>query len=162
MNRVYELNLPLNSAQFTLYGPGGNGMVYNFTNGDVTHKVSAYYMTDDPYKQQLLESSEIFAQGKVKFDKQTARMVAAEEEQKRAEAAQAEAQTEDTAEEEPAPTETSVTPNNDVEIVAEVKSVTQAIQYVQEHYGIVARTATQAKKAAAEHNVMFPNLRVGK
>lgn len=156
MNRVYLLNMPLNGAEFTLYGKGGNGVVYKFKGGNVTTKTPAYFMTSDAYYQQLLESSEIFAQGKVKFDPMTAKAVA-EENRRKAEEALLKAQE---AENEPEGDASGTVA--DMKIEEDVTSVTEAINYVAEKWGEVAKNAKQAKAIANSFGVDFPNLKVGK
>lgn len=148
MNRVYLLDMPLNGAEFTLYGKGGNGVVYTFKGGNVTIKQPAYFMTSDKYYQQLLEESDIFAQGKVKFDPMTAKAVAEEMKRK--------------AEEVVVNDGDSDSHGNNVEVVEGITSVTEAINYCAEKFGEVAKTAKQAKTIANAHGVDFPNLKIKK
>lgn len=155
MNRVYLYNLPANNIQFSLYGKGGNEVVYKFTNGNITLNQPAYFMTSDPYFQMVLEDSQLFKDGSISFDKETAKNVATEkavqkakENARKAEEALATIEKDDTNEAE------------ELTTVADVKSVTQAINYVQEHFGEVARTAAQARSIAEKNGVSFPNLKV--
>lgn len=165
MNKVYLYNLPANNIQFSLYGKGGNEVIYQFRNGNITLNQAAYFMTGDPYFQMVLEDSQLFKDGTVSFDKETAKLVAEEKEIKRArEVAQkaAELAAKETAAEESAPDvdEDYSAAEDDVVIVSDVKSVAQAVNYVQENFGEVARTAAQARSIAAKHGVSFPNLKV--
>ncbi len=155
MNRVYLYNLPANNIQFSLYGKGGNEVIYKFTNGNITLNQPAYFMTSDPYFQMVLEDSQLFKDGSISFDKETAKSVAAEkaiqkakENARKAEEALAAIEKDDTSEAE------------ELTIIADIKSVTQAINYVQEHFGEVARTAAQARSIAEKNGVSFPNLKV--
>lgn len=144
MNKTYLYNLPANNIQFSLYGKGGNEVVYTFKNGSITLNQPAYFMTSDPYFQLVLEGSNLFKEGTVSYDKETAKLVAA---------AQA---NNDEVESNSASSfvdESNLTP------VGEVKSVTQAINYVLEQYEEVARTGAQACSIAAKHGVYFPNLK---
>lgn len=149
MNKVYLLNQPLNASTFTVYTLGGNGVCYRFTGGNVNTKTPATFMTDNEYFQSVLEESEQFKCGLVKFDKNTAQAVAkakADELAKMQEEAEA--------------LEAQVEEGN--ESVESVTSVTEAINYVAEKWGEVAKTAKQAKEIALAHGVEFPNLKTGK
>lgn len=151
MNKVYLYNLPANNIQFSLYGKGGNEVIYHFRNGNITLNQAAYFMTSDPYFQMVLEDSQLFKDGTITYDKDTARLVATETAAKKVE----EAAKAVSAEEEDYATEDGL-----ATIVPEVKSVAQAVNYVQENFGEVARTAAQARSIAAQHGVSFPNLKV--
>lgn len=146
MNKVYILNQPLNASTFTIYTPGGNGVCYQFRGGNVNTNTPATFMTENEYYQSVLENSEQFKANIVKYDRTTAQAIAkakAEEAQKAAE--EAEAMTD---------VKASGTVNAE-----NITSVTEAINYVAETWGEVAKTAKQAKAIAQAHGVEFPNLK---
>lgn len=148
MTKVYLLNQPLNASTFTIYTPGGNGVCYQFRGGNVTTKTPAWFMTDNEYYQHVLENSEQFKCGVVKYDKTTAIAVA----KAKAEEAEAMAKAND-----------DDNHNDDqVNCVESVTTVTEAINYVAEKWGEVAKTAKQAKDIANGYGVDFPNLKIGK
>lgn len=149
MNKVYLLNMPLNGAEFTLYGKGGNGVVYKFKGGNVTIKQPAYFMTSDKYYQDLLESSEIFAQGKVKFDPQTAKAIAEEKKRKVAE----KAEKADLGGTPPSMGQTDSRAQH-------ISTVQEAINYCAEVWGEVVKNSKQAKECALAHGSDFPSLKV--
>lgn len=49
-----------------------------------------------------------------------------------------------------------------LQVVPEVKSVTQATAYIYENFGVTVKSAVQAKNVAKKHGVVFPNLKIGK
>lgn len=162
MNRVYLYNLPANNIQFSLYGKGGNEVIYHFRNGNITLNQAAYFMTNDPYFQMVLEDSQLFKDGTISYDKETAKLVAADNEAKRAAqkaaeiAAKAAAVEDDFSDAD----DGSAAAEEGITMVSDVKSVAQAVNYVQENFGEVARTAAQARSIAAKYGISFPNLKV--
>ncbi len=161
MNKVYLYNLPANNIQFSLYGKGGNEVIYKFGNGSITHNQAAYYMTSDPYFQMVLEDSELFRNGTISYDKTTAKLVAEENAAKREMLRKADAESSANESNDSVDVDDEyATQDTDVTVVADVKSVAQAVNYVQANFGEVARTAAQARSIAAKHGVSFPNLKV--
>lgn len=137
MLKVYLLNQRRNNSSFTLTGKGGNTVLYNFAGGNVISNTPARFTTSNEYYQDLLESSEMFKRGVVKLDPLCAREAAkiSADEQRRL--------------------------RNMIQ-EPEVKTVTEAINYVAEHFNVAAKTASQAKTIAEQNGVAFPNLKVGK
>lgn len=151
MTKTYILNRKMNASTFTVYTEGGNGVCYQFKGGNVNTNTLPFFVTDNEYYQHVLENSDMFKSGTVSYDANTARKIAeakrlgTETKQGQAEAKPADAVVE----------QGQIT-------VSGVRSVTQAVNYVSEKFGVVVRTAEQAKNEAAKHGVVFPNLKTGK
>lgn len=146
MTKTYILNRKMNASTFTVYTEGGNGVCYQFKGGNVNTNTLPFFVTDNEYYQYVLEHSDMFKTGTVSYDANTAKKVA-QNAAKEVEAANANNSAK--AEQEPI-------------VVSSIKSVTQAVNYVSENFGVVVRTAEQAKNEAAKHGVVFPNLKTGK
>lgn len=147
MTKTYILNRKMNASTFTVYTEGGNGVCYQFKGGNVNTNTLPFFVTDNEYYQYVLEHSDLFRSGTVSYDANTAKRMAQnaakEVEVANAVAAKIESEAEQT-------------------VVSSIKSVTQAVNYVSENFGVVVRTAEQAKNEAAKHGVVFPNLKTGK
>lgn len=157
MLRTYLLNQRLNTSSFTIETPGGNRVCYQFKGGDIVNRILPHFMTEDPYYQSVIENSDLFKQGIIIYDKQTAKEVAMENARKAQEAlakAQAEAEAEAVVEDEAEEAEVS-----DLAIEPNIKTVSQAINYCAEKWGVVVKTAKQAKAEALKNGVDFVNLK---
>ena len=146
MTKTYILNRKMNASTFTVYTEGGNGVCYQFKGGNVNTNTLPFFVTDNEYYQYVLEHSELFKTGTVSYDANTAKKVA-QNAAKEVEAANA---------------NNSAKTEQEQIVVSTIKSVTQAVNYVSENFGVVVRTAEQAKNEAAKHGVVFPNLKTGK
>lgn len=146
MTKTYILNRKMNASTFTVYTEGGNGVCYQFKGGNVNTNTLPFFVTDNEYYQYVLEHSEMFKTGTVSYDANTAKKVA-QNAAKEVEAANA---------------NNSAKTEQEQIVVSTIKSVTQAVNYVSENFGVVVRTAEQAKNEAAKHGVVFPNLKTGK
>ena len=146
MTKTYILNRKMNASTFTVYTEGGNGVCYQFKGGNVNTNTLPFFVTDNEYYQYVLEHSEMFKTGTVSYDANTAKKVA-QNAAKEVEAANA---------------NNSAKTETEQIVVSTIKSVTQAVNYVSENFGVVVRTAEQAKNEAAKHGVVFPNLKTGK
>jgi len=146
MTKTYILNRKMNASTFTVYTEGGNGVCYQFKGGNVNTNTLPFFVTDNEYYQYVLEHSEMFKTGTVSYDANTAKKVA-QNAAKEVEAANA---------------NNSAKTEQEQIVVSSIKSVTQAVNYVSENFGVVVRTAEQAKNEAAKHGVVFPNLKTGK
>ena len=144
MLKVYQLNQKRNNSAFILYGKGGNAVQYMFKGGNVVTSTPATFITSNEYYQNLLEESELFKKGVVKLDPKCAM----EEAQLKAMEAKAKAEWE--------------AKLAAMEQVEDVKTVAQAIAFVAERFGEVAKTAKQAKEIAEKNGVNLVNLKVGK
>lgn len=128
--KIYRLNQKRNSATFPLTANNGKMQVtYTFKDGNVLLNVPARCTLRDEFYQMLLESCNLFKNGTIKLE----RIV--EDDSKKAEAK--------------APKK---------ELVDDVTSPEQAIEYVFSHYGVVVKNGKQAVKIAAQKGVEFPNL----
>lgn len=146
MTKTYILNRKMNASTFTVYTEGGNGVCYQFKGGNVNTNTLPFFVTDNKYYQYVLEHSDMFKTGTVSYDANTAKKVA-QNAAKEVEAANA---------------NNSAKTEQEQIVVSSIKSVTQAVNYVSENFGVVVRTAEQAKNEAAKHGVVFPNLKTGK
>lgn len=146
MTKTYILNRKMNASTFTVYTEGGNGVCYQFKGGNVNTNTLPFFVTDNEYYQYVLEHSDMFKTGTVSYDANTAKKVA-QNAAKEVEAANA---------------NNSAKTEQEQIVVSSIKSVTQAVNYVSENFGVVVRTAEQAKNEAAKHGVVFPNLKTGK
>lgn len=146
MTKTYILNRKMNASTFTVYTEGGNGVCYQFKGGNVNTNTLPFFVTDNEYYQYVLEHSDMFKTGTVSYDANTAKKVA-QNAAKEVEAANA---------------NNSAKTEQEQIVVSTIKSVTQAVNYVSENFGVVVRTAEQAKNEAAKHGVVFPNLKTGK
>lgn len=141
MTKVYLLNQRRNNSSFTLVGKGGNTVFYNFKGGNVINNTLAQFVTDNEYYQHLLEESDMFKKGVVKLDPKCAREMARIKAEQEAEAMRLKA----SMQQEP-----------------DIKTVTEAINYVADHFNEKAATARVALAIAEKNGVTFPNLKVGK
>ena len=157
MTKTYICTLPLNNTTFTLYVEGGCGIEYRFRGGNITQNIPAYFVSTDPFCQKVLEESEIFRQGKVKFSKQTEKDVAEQKRMERMAAANAEEAQQAYIDE-----VNDAVSTEGVVKVGSVTSVGEAINYVADHFNIAVRTAAQAKKVALDNGVDFCNLKISK
>lgn len=146
MTKTYILNRKMNASTFTVYTEGGNGVCYQFKGGNVNTNTLPFFVTDNEYYQYVLEHSDMFRTGTVSYDANTAKKVA-QNAAKEVEVANA---------------NNSAKTEQEQIVVSSIKSVTQAVNYVSENFGVVVRTAEQAKNEAAKHGVVFPNLKTGK
>lgn len=127
--KIYKLMQRKNQVSFTLIGKGGNMVRFNFTQGNAAVGTPAKLVLTEKYYQMLLEDSDLFKRGVVKIDR------VVKEEKK--------------VEEKPAETIK----------VEEVKTAADAIEYVANNFGEVAKTKAEAKRMAEGHGVEFPNLK---
>lgn len=67
MIKTYILTTPARNSSLVLRGKTNNSLRYNFTGGDPLTGKSASIMLRSQYAQDLLESSELFANGYVKL-----------------------------------------------------------------------------------------------
>lgn len=67
MIKTYVLTTPARNSSIVLRGKTNNSLRYNFTGGDPLTGKSASIMLRSQYAQDLLESSELFANGYVKL-----------------------------------------------------------------------------------------------
>lgn len=67
MIKTYILTTPARNSSLVLRGKTNNSLRYNFTGGDPMTGKSASIMLRSQYAQDLLESSELFANGYVKL-----------------------------------------------------------------------------------------------
>lgn len=146
MTKTYILNRKMNASTFTVYTEGGNGVCYQFKGGNVNTNTLPFFVTDNEYYQYVLEHSDMFKTGTVSYDANTAKKVAQNA----------------AMEVESANANNSAKTEQEQIVVSSIKSVTQAVNYVSENFGVVVRTAEQAKNEAAKHGVVFPNLKTGK
>ena len=65
MIKTYRYNVLCNSASHILNGVGGNSMRYEFTHGNIAGNKYPEITLRNKYAQDLLESHELFQQGKV-------------------------------------------------------------------------------------------------
>ena len=151
MRKTYLLNQNLNSCTFTIQDEGGNSARYAFTGGNVITNTRPYLQLENPYFQNLLEKSEMFQTGRVVFDPQTAKMIA-------------EMQAEETKAKETSETVETVEGAEGAGLTAvmDIKTVSEAVNYCAEHFGVAVKTAAQAKALANENGIDFPNLKTGK
>ena len=129
-------------ARIIIKGETGNEVIYEFTNGNPTNSTPAKCLLRGKYEQDLLEKSDYFINGLVKLEKVTE----TEDEKTQREKAEAE----------------RVAAYEALEKEEGIKTVTEAIAYVAEHFGEKTTTARQAKEVAERNGVTFPNLKLGK
>lgn len=136
--KTYRMNLKRTYARIIVKGETGNEVVYEFTNGNPAGSIPAKCTIRGEYEQNLLEGSDLFKRRIVALESvsETASEKEARLEEERRKASMLQ---------EP-----------------EIKTVTEAINYVAEHFDVAAKTASQAKAIAEQNGVCFPNLRVGK
>ena len=67
MIKTYVLTTPARNSSIVLRGKTNNSLRYNFTGGDPLTGKSASIMLRSQYAQELLESSELFANGYVRL-----------------------------------------------------------------------------------------------
>lgn len=129
--KIYKLNQKKNSAVFQLASNGGKMVVtYTFKDGNMfLPNTPARCTLRDEFYQLLLEDSPLFKNGIIKLER------VIDENGKKVEAK--------------APKK---------ELVDDVTSPEQAIEYVFSHYGVVVKNGKQAVKIAAQKGVEFPNL----
>lgn len=148
MIKTYKLNARMNNAHIVLTGKSGNKVIYDFTDGNVVTNTPARIVLYSKYDQDLLEASDAFKTKTITLEK-VELTKEDEEERKKVMEARAKAEAEEVA-------------NDGNEVAVSVTSVTEAINYVAEKWGEVAKTAKQAKEIALAHGVEFPNLKTGK
>lgn len=128
--KIYKLMQRRNQVSFTLIGKTGNPVRFNFTQGNAAVGTPAKLMLTEPYYQQLLEESELFKRGLIKVERVDK------------DGAAPKAQ-----------------PAVKMKQVAEVKTAADAIEYVANEFGEVAKTKAEAKRIAEGHGVEFPGLK---
>lgn len=127
--KIYKLNQKRNSATFPLYANDGKMKVeYEFSNGNVLMKQPARCTLRNAFYQNLLESSTLFKNKIVTLE----RVI------------------DDVVEEEKDETE--------YQNVDSVKTLSDAIDYVANTWGVQVKTIRQAKSIANKKGVDFPNL----
>lgn len=145
MIKVYRYNDNRNSVSHILQGKNGVTVRYNFERGNVITKQKPELVLKNEYAQNLLESSELFKSKTVTLIRSER---TAEDDEKDKLAAQ------DNHAPEPNPVPT---PDNVIS-VPEVKTESDLIAYVNEHYDKSFRTATNALDFATnKQHLCFPN-----
>ena len=139
--KLYRMTLRRTYARIIIKGETGNEVIYEFANGNPANSTPAKCLLHGEYEQNLLEKSDFFLNGLVKLEKVTE----TEDEKTQREKAEAERQAAYDA----------------LEKVEDVKTVTEAIAYVAEHFDEKTTTARQAKEVAEKNGVTFPNLKLG-
>ena len=130
--KIYKLMQRRNEVSFTLIGRNGKNRVrYNFSQGNAAVGNPARLVLTNEYYQQLLEGSELFKRGLIKVERV--------EEDKKVFKKKEE--------------------NKEMKKVDEVKTAADAIEYVANEFGEVAKTKAEAKRIAADKGVEFPNLK---
>ena len=140
MIKTYKFNAKMNSIRIILQGKSGNNVVYQFSNGNILTNTPARVVISGAYEQELLEGSDAFKSGIVRLER-----VEKTEEELIAERKKKEKEEEDA-----------------MEQVAEVTNVNEAISYIADKFGLVAKNAKEAKAIAKQNKIAFPNLKSGK
>lgn len=136
--KTYRMNLKRTYARIIIKGESGNEVVYEFNNGNPAASIPAKCIIKGEYEQELLENSEYMKK----------RIVALERV--------------DETEEEKSAREEELRRKASLEKEPNIKTVTEAINYVAEHFDAKATTARQALSIAEKNGVTFPNLKLGK
>lgn len=132
--KTYRLNQRKNSISFTLTGKTGNVVRYDFTGGNVLTHTPAKAVLANEYYQTLLEGSDIYKKGYVKLESTASDSA-------------------DSGTHQAAPT---------LMAVNDVSTVTQAVDYIADNFGVAVKTARQAREYANSKGIDFPNLKTGK
>ena len=129
--KIYKLMQRRNQVSFTLIGKSGNQVRFNFTQGNAAVGQPARLILTQEYYQQMLEDSDLFKRGLIKVER-------VEEDKKSAK---------------------KIEEKKEMKKVDEVKTAADAIEYVANEFGEVAKTKAEAKRIAADKGVEFPNLK---
>lgn len=149
--KLYKMTLRRTYARIIIKGETGNEVIYEFTNGNPINSTPARCLVRGEYEQNLMEKSQYFKNGIIKLE----RVTNTEEDED-------DDDTSGEAEETVANSELGTGAGSGLEEVSDVKTVTEAIAYVADHFEEKATTAKQAKDIAEKFGVSFPNLKVGK
>lgn len=127
--KIYKLNQKRNSATFPLYANDGKMKVeYEFSNGNVLMKQPARCTLRNEFYQNLLEASNLFKTKVITLERVIEDVV---EEAKEA---------------------------VEFQNVDSVKTLSDAIDYIANTWGVQVKTIRQAKSVANKKGVDFPNL----
>lgn len=147
MRKIYRLSKMQNNFSFILTGKGGNQVRYNFV-GNVIANVPARLTLTGKYYQDLLESSEPFLRGQVVLERSIADasdMEVVSEEKKSSKKS--------------TPTELTDPQGNKLEPIADVHTLTEAINYLASVYGETVKSRQAVVMVAADHGISFPNMK---
>ena len=130
MIKTYKLTTPLRNLSIVLRGKTGNSLRYNFSGGDPLTGKAATIMLRSQYSQDLLESSEAYANGYIvlaKIDKGGEDVSA---------------------------------PKDEKTVIEEVSSPEQLLEFVAENLDKVYKNAKAALDYAKRQGFEFPNLTI--
>jgi len=164
MTKTYRFNRKQTYARIIVKTAQGGQIVYEFTNGNPMANVLPKCVVKGEWEQEQLEKS-VYCKNRIV----ALESISETEEEKRERIAKAEAEAQAMAEAEAKKNaaqaevvEPAETPKEELKVVAEVSSVTQATAYIYENFGVTVKSAIQAQNVAKKNGIVFPNLKVSK
>lgn len=155
MIKTYRFNRKQNYARIVVKTAQGGQVVYEFINGNPMANILPKCIVKGEWEQEQLENSVYIKSKLVALES-----VAESEAEKKARIAKENAPVEEA--DETAEEVLEAEDGEKLQVVPEVKSVTQATAYIYENFGVTVKSAVQAKNVAKKHGVVFPNLKIGK